>query len=98
MKKIRVLAGIILLLSFLYADNANYRGITRGLGLAYDRDIKHVRDFGHNHALLIYVEDYKNSDFHDLKTPKKDIKEVNQTLRDRYGFKDIQIVENPKKL
>ncbi len=96
MNKIRVLVGAILLLSFLYADNTDYRSITRGLGLVYDGDTKYIRDFGHNHALLIYVEDYKNSDFHDLKTPKKDVKELNQTLRNRYGFKDIQIVENPK--
>jgi len=53
-----------------------------------------VKDFGTYHALLIYVEKYDN--LQNLKTPKKDVEAIADILKNRYGFKEITIVRNPK--
>jgi len=52
------------------------------------------QNFGNYHALLIYVDDYKY--LSKLETPKNDIKAVATILKNRYGFKEVTIVPNPK--
>jgi len=53
-----------------------------------------TQNFGDYHALLIYVDDYKY--LPKLETPKNDIEAVAKILKNRYGFKGVTIVPNPK--
>ena len=52
------------------------------------------QNFGNYHALLIYVDDYTY--LSKLETPRYDVKSVADILKNRYGFKEITTVANPK--
>lgn len=52
------------------------------------------KNFGNYHALLIYVDDYTY--LSKLETPSYDVKSVEDILKNRYGFKEITTVANPK--
>jgi len=96
MKFNNILVIILLLTSFLIAND--YRTITRATPIILKDGSSHnqIKDFGEYHALLIYVEEY--TVLKNLETPKEDIKEIAEILQDRYCFakKNIHILPNPK--
>jgi hypothetical protein len=49
-------------------------------------------DFGRYHALLIANQNYTYWD--DLKTPYRDVKEIKNILKNRYGFHDVQVLKD----
>lgn len=48
-------------------------------------------------ALLIGIDDYTSNSIHSLKTPVKDMKELEFKLKERGDFEHIKCVKNPKR-
>jgi len=94
---IRSFIGWVLLVGLLSTCLVaeDYRTIQRNTIITTNNGEKHkVGDFGNYYALLIYVEEYQN--LKDLQTPKKDVEAISKILKDRYGFIETKIVENPR--
>lgn len=109
MKKIiiGILSLIIVIVGFFFikpelfnikkmSSEKEYRGLhqVNDVIIDYNGQKYKTSTFGNYHALLIYVEDYIN--LSKLITPKKDVESIAKVLKNRYGFKDIKIVSNPK--
>ena len=66
---------------------------TRAIRVIGDLSIKNS-ELGAYRALLIGIDDYKDRNIPDLKTPVKDVKAVSEVLTDRYGFKNFRLILN----
>jgi len=82
---------IFIIFIWIIGGCANNRGI-KILKSQYTTNIDAI--FGNYYALLIYVDDYTY--LPKLRTPKYDIEIISNILKKRYGFKDIEIISNPK--
>jgi len=68
---------------------------------ANQRDIKRLSDLQHEsgkvgkyHALLIGIQNYKDSAIKNLKTPAKDVRQLEKLLESKYGFKVTTLINN----
>ena len=93
MKYIKLIAIVATLFLTLYAKD--YRALVRVKNIvASNGEVHKISDFGNYYAILIYVQDYEN--LPRLQTPKKDVEDIANILKNRYGFKEVKIVANPK--
>jgi len=93
MKYIKLIVIVTTLFLTLYAKD--YRALVRVKNIvASNGEVHKISDFGNYYAILIYVQDYEN--LPRLQTPKKDVEDIADILKSRYGFKEVKIVANPK--
>jgi CheY-like chemotaxis protein len=75
-----------------------YKGGTEDYIDAILRKLKlSSRWYGNYHALLIAVQEYESPTTKDLRYPKKDIKRLENTLKNEYEFDTVRPLINPKR-
>jgi len=96
-----ILLSIVLILTIGCVNKEQHRGVqtvftnTRSNGTIIKNNRKvQTKQFGEYYALLIYVDDYTN--LPKLETPRYDIEKIEEILKSRYGFKETNIVSNPR--